>query len=254
MKRVLFILFACLYIFTIHSKEPTIRLKMDCGENNYEDRQDSVLVTAKNAELNIFHWNVYENCCCNLEPELNIAGDTLFVYYTNVSKDFCFCMCFFKVNYTIKHLPHGDYTLIIGDKTYKQHVTKLSTQLSFGPDRDTVLVVRQPNPVDTTIVYLEADTYPSFPGGEKAKEKYIVNHIQCEHNNELCYAVVSAVVERDGSISHTQITKGLDPLIDKDAVRVVSSMPKMIPGKLKGGQVVRSQISFFIPYPFDDPF
>ena len=53
------------------------------------------------------------------------------------------------------------------------------------------------NPVDTTIVYLEADTYPSFPGGEKAKEKYIADHIQCEHNNELCYAIVSAVVERD---------------------------------------------------------
>lgn len=49
---------------------------MDCGENNYEDRQDSVLVTAKNDELNIFHWNVYENCCCELEPEMIISGDT----------------------------------------------------------------------------------------------------------------------------------------------------------------------------------
>ena len=82
-------------------------------------------------------------------------------------------MCFFKVNYTIKHLPHGDYTLIIGDKTYKQHVSKLSTQLSFGPDRDTVLVVRQPNPIDTTIVYLEADTYPSFPGRKKQKKNIL---------------------------------------------------------------------------------
>ena len=251
MKRVLFILFACLYIFTIHSKEPTIRLNMDCGENNYDDRQDSVLVTVKNAELNIFHWNVYENCCCNLEPELNIAGDTLFVYYTNVSKDFCFCMCFFKVNYTIKHLPYGDYTLIIGDKTYKQHVSKLSTQLSFGPDRDTVLVVRQPNPVDTTIVYLEADTYPSFPGGEKAKEKYIVNHIQCEHNNELCYAVVSAVVERDGSLSDVKINKAyslnIDSQHEKQAIEIVRSMPQWIPGKI-GNTIVRVETDIEVDF------
>ena len=251
MKRLLFILFAFLSISTIHSKEPTIRLKMDCGENNYEDRQDSVLVTAKNAELNIFHWNVYENCCCNLEPELNIAGDTLFVYYTNVSKDFCFCMCFFKVNYTIKHLPYGDYTLIIGDKTYKQHVSKLSTQLSFGPDRDTVLVVRQPNPVDTTIVYLEADTYPSFPGGEKAKEKYIADHIQCEHNNELCYAVVSAVVERDGSLSDVKINKAyslnIDSQHEKQAIEIVRSMPQWIPGKI-GNTIVRVETDIEVDF------
>ena len=261
MKRLLFILFAFLSISTIHSEEPTIRLKMDCGENNYEDRQDSVLVTedrqdsvlvtVKNAELNIFHWYVYENCCCNLEPELIISGDTIFVYSTNISKEYCFCMCFFKVNYTIKHLPHGDYTLIIGDKTYKQHVTKLSTQLSFGPDRDTVLVVRQPNLVDTTIVYLEADTYPSFPGGEKAEEKYIADHIQCEHNNELCYAIVSAVVERDGSLSEVKINKAyslnIDSQHEKQAIEIVRSMPQWIPGKI-GNTIVRVETYIVVDF------
>ena len=195
MKRLLFILFALLSISTIHSKEPTIRLKMDCGENNYEDRQDSVLVTAKNDELNIFHWNVYENCCCELEPEMIISGDTIFVYSTNISKSYCFCMCFFKVNYTIKHLPHGDYTLIIGDKTYKQH--------------------------------------------KKAEEKYIADHIQCEHNNELCYAIVSAVVERDGSLSNIKINKSrnLDSQHEKQAIEIVRSMPQWIPGKIGNTKV-----------------
>ena len=104
----------------------------------------------------------------------------------------------------------------------------------------------------------DIDVVPNFPDGETAMFNHFKENIkyQTEEDTKGIYGevAVSCVVERDGSISHTQITKGLDPLIDKDAVRVVSSMPKMIPGKLKGGQVVRSQISFFIPYPFDDPF
>ena len=42
------------------------------------------------------------------------------------------------------------------------------------------------------------------------------------------------VVEKDGSISNVKVRKGINPDIDKEAVRVISTMPNWEPGKNKG--------------------
>jgi protein TonB len=58
---------------------------------------------------------------------------------------------------------------------------------------------------------------------------------------------VSFVVDTNGSISNVKITRGVDPSLDKEAIRVVKSMPKWIPGK-QNGQAVR--VSFTVPINF----
>ena len=55
------------------------------------------------------------------------------------------------------------------------------------------------------------------------------------------------VVERDGTISDVHIARGVDPYLDKEAVRVVQSMPKWIPGK-QNGKAVR--VKFTVPVMF----
>ncbi|MBO4822073.1 MAG: energy transducer TonB [Prevotella sp.] len=68
-----------------------------------------------------------------------------------------------------------------------------------------------------------------------------------EENNIQGRVVVSFVVEPDGSISNVQVVKGVDPSLDKEAARVVKSMPKWNPGK-QNGQAVR--VKYNLPVTF----
>jgi protein TonB len=59
--------------------------------------------------------------------------------------------------------------------------------------------------------------------------------------------VVGFVVERDGSISHVQVLRGVDPSLDKEAVRVVKAMPKWNPGMQNGSPV---RVKYNVPVQF----
>ena len=63
-------------------------------------------------------------------------------------------------------------------------------------------------------------------------------------------AVVSFVVEKDGSITNVKVLKSLDPLLDKEAVRVVKTMPKWIPGKQS---LVPVRVRYVLPVSFKLP-
>ena len=90
---------------------------------------------------------------------------------------------------------------------------------------------------------------PSFPGVNEAFMKFIKDNITYP-DPEACVqgrVVVKFIVERDGSISHAQIARSLDPIFDKEALRVVNNMPKWIPGK-QNGKTVR--VSYNVPVSF----
>ena len=70
---------------------------------------------------------------------------------------------------------------------------------------------------------------------------------KAEENGIQGRVVVSFVVERDGSISNVRVEKSVDPSLDKEAVRVISSMPKWIPGKQKGEPV---RVKYTVPVTF----
>ena len=55
------------------------------------------------------------------------------------------------------------------------------------------------------------------------------------------------MVERDGTITDVRVARGVDPYLDKEAVRVVQSMPKWIPGKQHGKAV---RVKFTVPVMF----
>lgn len=95
-------------------------------------------------------------------------------------------------------------------------------------------------------VYDLADKMPTYPGGNAAMVKYINENLQIPP----VYAegavqgrvIVSFIVEPDGSVSHAQVVRSLDPPIDEEALRVVSSMTKWNPGKMNG-KVVRVRMN-----------
>ena len=60
-------------------------------------------------------------------------------------------------------------------------------------------------------------------------------------------AIVQFIVDKEGNIVQPKVVRGVDPYLDKEAVRVVKSMPKWIPGK-QNGKAVR--VKFTVPVMF----
>ena len=102
-----------------------------------------------------------------------------------------------------------------------------------------------------TTIWEEYETYPSFPGGTQALMNYIKENTHwpegCEESCVQGRVVVSFVIEKDGSITDAKVVKSLDPAFDKEALRVVSGMPKWCPGKFYGKTV---RVRYSIPVPF----
>ena len=100
-------------------------------------------------------------------------------------------------------------------------------------------------------IYEDVEQMPSFPGGQWALMQYLANNIKypvvAQENGIEGHVVVSFVVERDGSITDVQVVRSVDPSLDREALRVVRSMPKWIPGKQKG-QAVR--VKYNMPVSF----
>lgn len=76
------------------------------------------------------------------------------------------------------------------------------------------------------------DTMPSFPGGHQAMLKYIAENIYWPYD-DFCgqgKVIVKCVVNENGRLSDVEIERSVCPELDKEAIRVVKSMPRWIPG------------------------
>ena len=102
-----------------------------------------------------------------------------------------------------------------------------------------------------TKVFDVVEQMPSFPGGNGALMKYLSRNIKyptiAEENGVQGKVIVQFVVGRDGSISGAKVVKSVDPSLDKEAIRVVKSMPKWIPGKQNGQSV---NVKYTLPVTF----
>lgn len=100
-------------------------------------------------------------------------------------------------------------------------------------------------------VYDIVEQMPSFPGGQSALFQYLSKNIQypklCEEHGIQGRVICSYIVEEDGSITDVQVRKSVHPSLDKEAVRVIQSMPKWIPGKQKGKPV---RVRYNLPITF----
>lgn len=107
--------------------------------------------------------------------------------------------------------------------------------------KNEVIVEEKEPVVEETKVFISVEQMPQFPGGEAELMKWISTHIKypaiAMENNVQGKVVVQFVVTRDGSIGEVKIARGKDPDLDKEAMRVVKTLPKFIPGKMNGQAV-----------------
>lgn len=107
---------------------------------------------------------------------------------------------------------------------------------------------------DSSRIFVDDEFNAQFPGGNKACMKWIQEHIRYPEGN--CVNIpqgrvlVTFIVEKDGSIDSISVTRSPDPLLSKEAIRVVSEMPKWVPARFKG-KVIRSR--YYLPVIFRQP-
>ena len=108
-----------------------------------------------------------------------------------------------------------------------------------------------PKPEVATKVFDVVEEMPSFPGGNVALMSYLNGNtkypVVAQENGVQGKVIISFVVERDGSISDVKVARSVDPSLDREAQRVVKSMPRWTPGK-QNGQTVR--VKYTVPVVF----
>ena len=108
-----------------------------------------------------------------------------------------------------------------------------------------------PKPEVATKVFDVVEEMPSFPGGNAALMSYLNSNtkypVVAQENGVQGRVIISFVVERDGSISDVKVARSVDPSLDREAQRVVKSMPRWTPGK-QNGQTVR--VKYTVPVVF----
>jgi tonB family C-terminal domain len=101
------------------------------------------------------------------------------------------------------------------------------------------------------MVFDVVEVMPQYPGGQIAMLKYLMENIkypeQAMKEGIQGRVTVRFIVEKDGSISDVKPVLSVHPLLNKEAVRVVKSMPKWTPGKQNGKPV---RVRFNLPVMF----
>ena len=105
--------------------------------------------------------------------------------------------------------------------------------------------------VEEQQIFQVVEEMPEFPGGMGECMKFLGKNIKyptiSQENGVQGRVIVQFVVNRDGSIVDPVVVRGVDPYLDKEALRVVNQMPKWSPGKQRG-KAVRCQ--FTLPVQF----
>lgn len=99
--------------------------------------------------------------------------------------------------------------------------------------------------------YEAVEQMPTFPGGETELMKFIRDNLKypviAQENGIQGRVILRFVVSKTGTIDNVTVLRSLDPTCDKEAIRVVKSMPKWIPGKQNGNNV---PVYFTLPVVF----
>lgn len=111
--------------------------------------------------------------------------------------------------------------------------------------------VEEEEPEEQTIFEV-VEEMPEFPnGGQAGLMQYLAKNIKyptiAQENGTQGRVVCQFVVNKDGSIVDVKVLRSVDPYLDKEAVRVISTMPKWKPGKQRGKPV---RVKYTVPVMF----
>ena len=130
-------------------------------------------------------------------------------------------------------------------------------QIQTEDDKDVEVVIAPPveAPVEEEeeeVIFVVVESMPEFPGGAQAMMKYVAENIKypviAQENGIQGRVICQFVVNKDGSIVDVVVVRSSgEPSLDKEALRVINSMPKWKPGKQRGKPV---RVKYTVPVNF----
>ena len=139
----------------------------------------------------------------------------------------------------------------------EDNVEVASVEINTEDDKNKVVVVSAPvtsAPIEEeedNVVFQVVEKMPSFPGGDSQLFKFLNDNVKypviAQENGVQGRVICQFVVNRDGSIVDVEVVRSVDASLDKEAIRVIKSMPKWSPGQQRGKPV---RVKFTVPVMF----
>ncbi len=139
----------------------------------------------------------------------------------------------------------------------EDNVETESIEVNTEDDKEAEVVIAAPveapqEEEEEEVVFVVVESMPEFPGGQQALFKYLSENVKypviAQENGIQGRVICQFVVNKDGSIVDVEVVRsGGDPSLDKEAVRVIKSMPKWKPGKQRGKAV---RVKYTVPVNF----
>ena len=122
------------------------------------------------------------------------------------------------------------------------------TQVYVAP---TIAVVEEVEVESAETIFVIVEKQPEFPGGDAARLRFLQENIKypvvAQENGIQGRVTCQFVVNIDGSIVDIEVVRGVDPSLDREAMRVIGTMPKWTPGEQRGKPV---RVRFTLPVQF----
>ena len=115
----------------------------------------------------------------------------------------------------------------------------------------TIVEMAEEEEEEEETVFMIVENMPEFPGGDLALRKHIAENVKypeiAKENGLSGKVFVQFVINQRGEVENVKIARGVDPALDKEAIRVVQNLPKWKPGSQRGKPV---KVSYTVPINF----
>ena len=141
----------------------------------------------------------------------------------------------------------------------EDNVEVASVEINTEDDKNKVVAISAPvtssAPIEEEeedqVIFQVVEKMPSFPGGDAALFKFLNENVKypviAQENGVQGRVICQFVVNRDGSIVDVEVVRSVDASLDKEAIRVIKSMPKWSPGQQRGKPV---RVKYTLPVNF----
>ena len=144
-----------------------------------------------------------------------------------------------------------ELTIVENDADVEETTIQASDETNKAVEVKYVEVEVEEEEVDEQEIFTVVEEMPSFPGGMGECMKFLSKNINypsiSQENGVQGRVIVQFVVNTDGSIVDPVVVRGVDPYLDKEALRVIKMMPKWSPGKQRNKPV---RVKYTVPVMF----
>lgn len=141
--------------------------------------------------------------------------------------------------------------IVEDDVELDEELEIMDTEMSQEDIVDFSNMVFEEETRDEGEIFMIVEEMPEFPGGTEALQRYLAQSVRypviAQENGIQGRVYIQFVINQNGEVTNATILRGVDPSLDREALRVVEAMPKWKPGKQRNRPV---RVSYTVPINF----